>query len=153
LVSNLTGILDYRFDVWKVQPTEPADYTAVNERPAVPEVGGTTTVAAFNVLNYFTTLGSRGADTMAELERQEAKIVAAINQMDADVVGLIEIQNDGDVSVANLVDALNEAVGEERWSYVATGVVGSDEITTAFIYQVDEVEPVGDFALLHSDVD
>lgn len=153
LVSNLTGIMDYRFDGWKVQPTEPADYTVVNERPDVPEVGGTTTVASFNVLNYFTTLGSRGADTVAELERQEAKIVAAINEMDADVVGLIEIENDGDVSVANLVDALNEAAGEERWSYVATGTVGSDEITTAFIYQVDEVEPVGDFALLHSGVD
>ncbi len=42
---------------WRVQPTQGADFTAANPRPAaVPEVGGTTKVASFNVLNYFTTL-------------------------------------------------------------------------------------------------
>ena len=66
-LTNVTGVLDYRFDGpsgpadsvrWRVQPTEGADYTAVNLRSAtpVPEVGGTTKVASFNVLNYFTTL-------------------------------------------------------------------------------------------------
>ncbi|HZW42553.1 MAG TPA: lamin tail domain-containing protein, partial [Agromyces sp.] len=42
LVANATGVLDYRFDTWGVQPTEGADFTSVNPRPAVPEVGGTT---------------------------------------------------------------------------------------------------------------
>ncbi|MFC5040892.1 ExeM/NucH family extracellular endonuclease [Ornithinimicrobium kibberense] len=152
-LSDVTGILDYRFDDWRVQPTVGAVHTVVNERPEVPEVGGTTTVASFNVLNYFTTLESRGADTVAEFERQEAKIVAAINEMDADVVGLIEIENNGDVAVGTLVDALNEAVGEDRWAFISTGTVGTDAITTAFIYQPAEVTPVGDFAVLDSSVD
>ncbi|MGM0386267.1 MAG: Ig-like domain-containing protein, partial [Actinomycetota bacterium] len=39
LVANATGVLDYRFSLWRVQPTEGADHTAVNPRPAVPEVG------------------------------------------------------------------------------------------------------------------
>ncbi|MGC5583304.1 ExeM/NucH family extracellular endonuclease [Ornithinimicrobium sp. W1665] len=152
VVTDVTGVLDYRFSQWRVQPTAPADHTVTNPRPDAPELGGTTTVAAFNVLNYFTTLGSRGADTPEEFERQEAKIVAAINELDTDVVGLIEIENNG-VALTTLVEALNEGAGETRWAEVETGVVGSDEITTAFIYQVGEVAPVGNFALLHSGVD
>ena len=54
---------------------------------------------------------SRGADTALELERQEAKIVSAITAIDADVVGLMEIENDGgpNGALAQLVAALNEA--------------------------------------------
>ncbi len=152
-VAGVTGILDYRFSKWGVQPTEGAEHTERNPRPAVPEVGGTTTVASFNVLNYFTTLGSRGADTAEEFTRQQAKIVAAIVEMDADIVGLIEIENNGDVAVGNLVDALNAAAGETRWAFVSTGQIGTDAITTAFIYQPDRVTPVGPFAVLDSGVD
>nr|WP_161965103.1 ExeM/NucH family extracellular endonuclease [Ornithinimicrobium cerasi] len=152
-VSDVTGVLDYRFDLWRVQPTEPATYQATNARPEVPEVGGTTTVASFNVLNYFTTLNSRGANDALEFERQQAKIVAAITAMDADVVGLIEIENNGDVAVGNLVDALNDAVGDDRWAFISTGPIGTDVITTALIYQPAEVTPVGEYAVLDASVD
>jgi predicted extracellular nuclease len=165
LVTNLTGILDHRRDGtdnstirWRVQPTEAADFTAVNEREdnPVPEVGGTTKVASFNVLNYFTTLagaGGRGADTPEEFDRQEAKIVAAIAEIDADIVGLIEIENNGDTAVGTLVDALNEYLGDDVYDFISTGKLGTDAITTALIYKPAEVEPVGDFAVLDSSVD
>ncbi|GAA1181517.1 ExeM/NucH family extracellular endonuclease [Ornithinimicrobium humiphilum] len=152
-LANLTGVLDYRFNQWRVQPTQDADFTVRNARPDVPEVGGTTTVASFNVLNYFTTLGSRGADDQAEFDRQESKIVSAINAMDAEIVGLIEIENNGDVAVGRLVTALNQAAGETRWAFVSTGRVGTDEITTAFIYQPAKVTPVGPWSVLDSSVD
>ena len=70
-----------------------------NPRPAAPpEVGGDITVAAFNVLNYFTTLTSqnpdaRGAATAEQFAIQKSKIVTAINGLDADVVALQEIEN------------------------------------------------------------
>lgn len=153
LVSNATGVLDWRFDLWRVQPTEGADFEVANPRPAVPEVGGTTTVASFNVLNYFTTLGSRGADTQAEFVRQQAKIVSAISQLDADIVGLIEIENNTDVAVNALVDALNATMGAGTYDAIETGKLGTDVITTALIYKPAEVAPVGDFATLDSTVD
>ncbi|GAA2033087.1 hypothetical protein GCM10009819_16450 [Agromyces tropicus] len=152
LVTDATGILDYRFDLWRVQPTQGAEYTPVNPRTDVPEVGGDFTVASFNVLNYFTTLGSRGASTPEEFDRQEAKIVSAITAIDADVFGLIEIENNG-TAVQTLVDAINDALGEDVYSAIDTGVVGTDEITTAFIYKPSAVEAVGDFAVLDSSVD
>ena len=131
------------------------DYTAVNTREdnPVPEVGGTTKVASFNVLNYFTTLGSRGANDQAEFDRQEAKIVTAIAEIDADIVGLIEIENNGDTAVAALVDALNEKIREPVYDFISTGVIGTDVITTALIYKPAEVTPAGAHAVLDSSVD
>lgn len=154
LVTGVTGVLDYRFNLWRIQPTAPAVHTVVNERPLdVPDVGGDTTIVAFNVLNYFTTFGSRGAENQEEFDRQEAKIVSALAEIDGDIVGLIEIENNDDVAVAALTDALNEELGSEVYSYLATGDVGTDAITTALIYKHDEVTPVGDFALLDESVD
>jgi predicted extracellular nuclease len=152
LLTNITGVLDYHFGGWSVQPTEAAEYTVGNARPEVPDIGGEVTVASFNVLNYFTTLGDRGADTAQEFERQQAKIVSAIADIDADIVGLIEIENNG-TAVSALVDALNTEVGLGRYAYIPTGVIGSDAITTALIYQPARVLPQGDHAVLTSAVD
>jgi hypothetical protein len=117
-VEGVTGVLDYSFGEYRVQPTQGANYAVVNSRPAAPDaVGGTATVASFNVLNYFSTLdnsgpicgpeanqGCRGADTPEEFTRQRDKIIAALAAIDADIVGLIEIENDaGDAAVADLV--------------------------------------------------
>ncbi len=93
-VANVTGVMDYSFGLYRIQPTQGAVYTNENPRSAEPDdVGGRLKVASFNVLNYFTTLNSRGANTEEEFARQRAKIFSALAAMDADVVGLIEIEN------------------------------------------------------------
>ncbi|WP_249353840.1 ExeM/NucH family extracellular endonuclease [Microbacterium sp. 2FI] len=164
IVDDATGVLDYRFDTWAIQPTQPAVFTAVNERPAVPEFGGDLVVSSFNVLNYFTTIDptpgnsddddlTRGADTVEEFERQEAKIVAALAAIDADVFGLIEIENNDDVAVETLTEALNDHLGADVYTYVPTGVVGTDAITTALLYKASVVTPVGDFQLMNESKD
>lgn len=160
LLTSITGVLDHRVrtgdsppvPTYGIQPTLPSGFEAVNGRPEVPEVGGELTVASFNVLNYFTTLGSRGASDAAEFERQEAKIVAALVEIDADVLGLIEIENNG-TAVAALTVALNAALGEDVYSYIDTGVIGTDEIATAFLYKPSTVEPLGVFQLLEEEDD
>lgn len=151
-LTNITGVIDYRFGGWTVQPTEGADYAAANPRPAAPELKGDITVASFNVLNYFTTLNSRGANTPEEFQRQEDKIVSALADIDADVVGLIEIENNG-TAVAALTAALNAEVGAGTYAHIDTGVIGTDEITTALIYKPASVTPVGDEAVLDSTID
>ena len=152
-VEDVTGVLDFAFGLYRVQPTEGAAYTAANPRPEQPdEVGGNLTVASFNVLNYFTTLNSRGANTAEEFERQRTKIIAAITELDADVVGLIEIENN-EAAIEDLVDGLNGAAGAGTFAFIDTGVIGTDEIKVAFIYKPASVAPVGDFAILDSSVD
>jgi predicted extracellular nuclease len=146
-VANVTGVVDYYYG-YKIQPTMGADYVNANPRTEAPDdVGGNLKVASFNVLNYFTTLGSRGADTPEEFTRQRDKIFAALAVIDADVVGLIEIENNG-TAVADLVEGLNDVVGEDTYDYVHTGVVGDDEITVALIYKPATVSLVGGYAVL-----
>ncbi|HEX7222665.1 MAG TPA: ExeM/NucH family extracellular endonuclease, partial [Candidatus Limnocylindrales bacterium] len=153
-LTGITGVLDYHFGTWAVQPTQAAEYSAANPRPEVPAVGGDLKVASFNVLNYFTTIGSRGAETPAEFDRQEAKIVEAIAAIDADVVGLIEIENSAtDTAVKTLVEALNVEAGPGTYAYIPTGLLGTDVITNALIYQPASVQPLGTHKVLDSSVD
>ena len=168
-VTGVTGVLSYGFGAYRLQPTVEPVVSRTNPRPAAPdEVGGDVQVASFNVLNYFTTIDvpgavtdtgddPRGADSAVELERQQAKIVAAILELDADVVGLMEIENDtDDAALRDLVAALNTAAGEERYRAVEEpdtggGLFGTDAIKVALIYQPDEVVPLGPSATTTDD--
>ena len=152
-LNNVTGVLDYNYGEYKLQLTMGADYTAANPRTDQPEnTGGSLKVASFNVLNYFTTLGSRGADTPEEFERQRTKIIAAISQINADVVGLIEIENNTE-AILNLVDGLNATMGAGTYAFLDTGIIGTDEIKVAFIYKPASVSLMGGYAILDSTVD
>ncbi len=95
---------------------------------------------------------SRGALSEFELERQQAKIVSALTTIDADVVGLMEIENDeGATSARNqLVAALNEATAPGTYAAIDTGVIGTDEIAVALIYKPAAATPVGDWEILTS---
>ena len=159
-LENVIGILDDRFGTYAIQPTGKPIYTATNPRPDVPEVGGDILVSSFNVLNYFTTLDdpntsadddiARGANTQEELDRQEAKIVSALAAIDADVFGLIEIENNADSqALTTLTAALNEKLGSDVYAPLVTGKIGTDVITTAIIYKPATVTPVGDYALMN----
>ena len=53
--------------------------------------------------------------------------------MEADVVGLVEIENNASVVVADLVASLNGVLGADTYAYVDTGTIGTDAIKVAFI--------------------
>ncbi|HEX2312094.1 MAG TPA: ExeM/NucH family extracellular endonuclease [Thermomonospora sp.] len=144
-VTGLTGVLSYGFGSYRLQPTRPVEFHRANERPAAPGPVGPANVkvASFNTLNWFTTLGRRGADTAEEQERQLAKLVAALKGLDADVVGLMEVENNGDTAVKALVDRLNAAVGAGTYSWVRHPHPGTDEIHVTLIYKPARVRPAG----------
>jgi uncharacterized repeat protein (TIGR02059 family) len=129
-------------------------------------------VASVNVLNFFTTFGTanftnpngtvwagRGADGAEEYQRQLDKLVANLIGLDADVYGLMEIQNngyaDGTSALDALVDALNAKVGSAKFAYVAgpfddgaakpgdAATAGDDAIMVALVYDQTAVAPVG----------
>jgi predicted extracellular nuclease len=173
LVANVAGVMDYSFELYRIQPTAGADYAAANPRPATPpDVGGSLTVSGFNVLNYFQTLDypsgdpldndcgpsrnqeCRGADDATERERQLAKIVAAMATIGADVFGINEVENTTDVeAIEDIVAGLNAELGDGTYDYVATGTIGTDAIKVGLIYRPATVELVGDFAVLDESVD
>ncbi|GAA2600123.1 ExeM/NucH family extracellular endonuclease [Actinomadura fulvescens] len=142
--SDLTGVLSYGFNLYRLQPTETVRFARTNPRPAKPEnVGGDVKVASFNTLNWFTTLNRRGANSAAEQERQLTKLVAALKGLNADAVGLMEVENNGDTAVKALVDRLNAAVGANAYSWIRHPNPGTDEIHVALIYKPAKLKPAG----------
>jgi uncharacterized protein len=161
--SSNTGFGDY-----KIHPTEALAFTRDNARTTAPAPQpGNLKLASFNVLNYFTTftdgtdvfgntgqgclLGGvnspgncRGADNLAEFDRQRTKIIEAIAAIDADALGLMEMQNNGATAVGNLVDGLNAKMGAGTYAAVAdpAGGTGTDAIKVAMIYKPARLAPV-----------
>jgi len=175
-VTNIKGVLTYAWsgfnlggnstNAYRIYITEDPVFGEANPRPESPEdVGGTFKIASFNVLNYFNGDGMgggfpapRGADSQEEFIRQRNKIINAIEVMDADVVGLIEIENDGfdeNSAIADLVNGVNALMGEGTYAFVDPGVaqVGTDEIAVGFIYKPATTSLLGASAILDSSVD
>jgi uncharacterized protein len=165
-IDGLVAVLGQAFGRYRLQvdadEVTTADFATTIPRPTgPPQVGGTLRVASANVLNLFTTLdqpGSgcgplrlacRGAQTPGELERQLAKTATALLALDADVIGLVEVENDADdATVARLVEELEAREGPGTWAHVATGFVGTDAIRQALIYRPAAVTPLGPPAVL-----
>ncbi|GAA3223265.1 ExeM/NucH family extracellular endonuclease [Nonomuraea helvata] len=143
-VKDLTGVLTYGFDAYRVQPTAPVVIKAENPRRAQPaKVGGDIRVASLNTLNWFTTLKSRGATTAAERDRQLAKLVANITTLNPAVAGLMEVERNDNVALNTLVDALNAKAGAGTYKAITHPNPGTDLIQTALIYQPAKVTPIG----------
>ncbi len=155
-VQNTTGIMGFNFGTYRLQPTVQPSFQTQNPRTSGPaDVGGRLKVAGFNALNYFTTLDERGANDPVEFQRQTDKLVAAITSINADVFGLMELENNGfgdGSAIDTLVDALNAAAGAGTFAFIdpGTATVGTDAITVGLIYKPSKVTPSGDAAVLIS---
>ncbi|MGU5653878.1 ExeM/NucH family extracellular endonuclease [Aeromonas allosaccharophila] len=140
-------------------------------------------IGSFNVLNYFTSHSSiggalnilckdqadadnakgcnRGAKSQPEFEKQRTKIVNAITAMDADLLGLMEMENNGfedKSALHNLVTRLNEQQKDasKHYAYVRLPVTaltdgkffGGDAIMVAMIYRPALLTPSGDASVI-----
>ncbi len=170
-VSGLTGNLRWSRgsggdgnEAYRLMPTVEPEFEELNPRPAPPAREGNLRVASFNLLNLFSGLAGgqpvcgpkrdsrcRGAATGGERTRQLAKIVAAFDAMQADVVAIAEIENNARASLDLLTAALAEAGLEYR--YVDAGTIGTDSIKVGLLYDPSVVEPLGEYGVLTSSVD
>ncbi|SDU79947.1 5'-nucleotidase [Microlunatus sagamiharensis] len=159
-------VVDYRNGAWTLNPTRPTaagDEVATLTRKSVekvPNVKGDVSVASFNVLNYFTTLGKanasckanpvssdgtpntvasgcdqRGAWDSADLGRQQDKIVDAINQLDSSVTGLMEIENSA---------KLGETADEATKTLVGALNKAAGRAKWDYVPSSDQLQPVAD---------
>ncbi|KHT59580.1 nuclease [Alteromonas macleodii] len=159
---SASGPLNYSFGTYRINPSDVIEVTSSREaNPVVTE--GNLSIATFNVLNYFNgevdengdvTFDydqNRGANDELAFELQQGRIVEAIVNLNADVVGLMEIENDGfgeDSAIQSLVNAINAELGEtEQYSFIATSdgsAIGTDAITVGLLYKASVVTPEGD---------
>lgn len=184
-VVGLEGVIHYSSENYRLIPMNVVDNTNFihnTDRKSKPEVSEETTSDAFairlatqNVLNYFNSPyggaenqhgDNRGAESEIDFERQQAKIVEAIYGLDADIIGLMEIENNGFgtySAITELVNAVNEKYYYENYEdrneaksvhnkYVFVGFdsngdivldehdsVGGDAITSGLLYRPSKV--------------
>ncbi|MCG3735352.1 ExeM/NucH family extracellular endonuclease [Vibrio cincinnatiensis] len=184
-VVGMQGVINYNYDEYRLIPTADvtkANFKANSGRQTSPVIDSTVSsdefvlrVASKNVLNFFNSPFkgdhnphglNRGAESQVEFELQKAKLVKALYGMNADVIGLMEVENNGFGhygAIKELVEALNQEYTEERYSkrtdaryvgnrytfvaYDSNGdklitsedTIGSDAITTGLIYRPSKV--------------
>lgn len=175
--TTMSGVMyestAYSGDVnnYRVFPTTAAPNAGVinfvaasNPRPTTSpaSTAGTLRVATSNILNYFTTLQNagnvcgptgdqpcRGADNAAEFTRQRAKTMQMLNNLNADIIGLLEVENNGygaTSAIQDIVNGLNALSAPGTWAFVNPGIgtyLGNDVIKVAMIYKPAVVTIVG----------
>jgi predicted extracellular nuclease len=159
-VKNLQGYLIETKQGYRLVAEQAPDFEASNARAEAPKAKAADQirVASFNVLNFFTgeTAATpfptrRGATNANELQRQQAKMISALSRMDADVIGLLEVENNGfeeRSALTTLVRELNKALGEERYAFVKPeSSQGNDAIKVAIIYNQQKVTETGKAAV------
>lgn len=167
-LPDITGVLSYGYGRYRLHPTHECQVQHENPRQgSPPATGGTLRVASFNLGNYFSTIdtgaplcgpdqdqGCRGADSPEEFSRQQNKIIQALLKMEADIVGLMELENNGyspSSAIQTLVDALNQASPPGQ-TYAAldpgSANLGTDTIAVGIIYRQETVQPTGPAATL-----
>lgn len=160
-ISGVEGVVHYSFGNYLIETTGSMAFHTDNKRLDKPPIKtkGKLRVASFNVLNYFNGNGpkkgfptERGANSVAEFERQTIKIVAAMKAIKADVFGLMELENDGydkNSAIVELTNKLNAQTGA-NYQIVRpkTDKLGDGLIAVGMIYDAGKVEPVGIAATL-----
>ncbi|SOY61387.1 ExeM/NucH family extracellular endonuclease [Cupriavidus taiwanensis] len=156
-VTGVQGVLERRHGQWRLQPVRAAGaplYRRANPRPAAPPRHPATAlrVAAFNLQNYFNgdgvgggldAPGNRGAQDAAALARQQAKLVAALRALDADVIGLMEVQNNG-YGPTGAIRQLAALLGPDwRVADPGTPALGTDAIAVGLLYNARTALPAG----------
>ncbi|MCR8914151.1 ExeM/NucH family extracellular endonuclease [Marinobacter panjinensis] len=157
-VNRLSGILDFRFDAWRVQPLSPPAFQSANPRPDPPTRPDTSTlrVVTLNLGNLFNGDGRgggfpapRGAKSRKQFDQQLAMLVTALRAPEPDIIAVTEVENDGYGSHSAIADLAN-ALGEQ-WRYVkADSGTGSDAIRTDLLYRSDRVATEGEASRLTS---
>ncbi|MDR2836077.1 MAG: ExeM/NucH family extracellular endonuclease [Bacteroidales bacterium] len=139
-IDNLKCVLDYVNSYWVLYPIENFSIYG-NERtnfPVEPGVSYDLKICGFNVENF-----------LDESELQKIRIVKTLKAINADIFGLCEIKQ-GQQYIETLVNALNESIGENTYSYINTNQNPSTYTTTQIIYKHDAVTPFRDFYIINS---
>jgi predicted extracellular nuclease len=162
---QVIGVMHYAFDSYRVEISEPIKFlqSPYSKLSKPVNIDADIKIASFNLRNYFVTLDNgkeicgpkhnfecRGADSSIEFDRQQTKLVNAINTAEADIFAIQELENNNN-SLKTLVSALNSK-NNNKWQYIKTGELGEDVIRVGLIFNKTKITPVGSYKLLNSKV-
>ena len=143
--NKVIGVFTIEEYGYTITPTEVPVFEG-NERPTkVTGLGDyDVKVCGFNLKIYIATEwdGDYGPASAAEAEKQHTKIVKALATIDADVFGLVEVQQ-GQVALEKLANALNEIDPSAQYKYINDGTQVYGTYTKAgYLYKASKVKPI-----------
>ena len=132
---NSTSSLTFKDGKWKGN-------TRADLEKSLPHLGDyRLLVCGFNLENYFMTWGSMGADSYAEHQKQRAKISKALAKINADIYGLVELQQ-GNEAIGEIVSDLKKNHPGRNYKYFSKPSAGTMQ-KVDFVYDANKVYPIG----------
>ena len=152
--NNLQGVVGYSYSDYRIFVTEEANNDTFmargNNRDAAPDLKeGDIRVATFNANQYFNSVQgggetndflaldvSAGAQNSTEFDHQTQKLVKALTLLNADIVGLMEVENNGfgeSSAISYLVTQLNADLEDDQQYNIASaeGLTSVGELATS----------------------
>lgn len=115
--------------------------TRADLEAGIPDLGDyRLLVCGFNLENYYMTLDEMGARTEEERQRQRAKVRKALKKINADIYGLVELQQ-GDEAITEIVNDLNNALPERNYDFFHDSETGTFQ-KVDFVYDKNKVEAI-----------
>lgn len=134
---NSTSSLSWVSGSWKGN-------TRADLEASLPDLGDyRILVCGFNLENYFVkNLGRSylGPDSYSEHQDQRAKVSKALKKINADIFGLVELEQGND-AVEEIVGDLNKNLPNRRYKYFNDATTGSSQ-KVDFVYDSKVVEPI-----------
>ena len=152
-VDKLQAVVDYANSKFVFYPADEVRFFGNPRNRMHDDIGNyNLKVCGFNLEFYLVQNygGGYGAANLDELNRQHAKIVDALYAIDADVYGLVEIEQ-GQVALTKLVQALNAKSATNNYTFINDGGTSTSSFTkAAYLYRSDKVSPVGNLTNINT---
>jgi predicted extracellular nuclease len=141
-VAALTGVVAVEATGPRLLVHAPPVWIApIPPAPARQRAGGLR-VVGLNLHDYFVETPGRGARSEQELQRQRAKLLAALRAVDADVLALTELENVGSEALEHLLDGLGAPDARELVFLEESPPEGS-ELRAGIAYRPGRLLPRG----------
>ncbi len=132
---NSTSSLSMQGGTWRGN-------TRADLEASLPELGDyRLLVCGFNLENYYLTFGSMGARSYSEHQDQRAKVSKALKKINADIYGLVELQQ-GNEAISEIVSDLNKNLPGRNYQFFHESATGTFQ-KVDFVYDANTVEPIG----------
>jgi len=141
-VSGIVGVLAFSYGEFRLlvdNVLSQVQFKHISDRQTLPQrTGEYLRIASFNLLNYFNRAAgggnnplrqNRGATTLSALRKQETQLRDTLVALDADFIGLMEMENNGfgkHSAIRRLLDLVNQAIQDPSKHYAMIKPLKSD---------------------------
>lgn len=153
-IDKLQAVVDYSNSKYVFYPVGEVRFYGNPRKQTHDDIGKyNLKVCGFNLEYYLVQnygKGNFGASNLEELNRQHAKIADALYAIDADIYGLIEIEQ-GQAALTKLAQALNDKSGTTNYTFIDDGGNAAGTFTkVGYLYRSDKVSPIKDLTNINS---